>query len=74
MGFLTKDMAEFMVPMMNPAGAELPALPGGDDGAGTGPLDGLSRNDLSVMPSSGADLESEPVSRNVYPRQSFNAI
>jgi len=61
--------------MMKPTGAELPALPGGDDGGGTGPLVvGLSRNDLSATPSSGADLEPETVSRNVYPIWSFNVI
>jgi len=65
MGFLTKEMAEFIVPMTNPAGPEMPALPGGDDDTGTGPLEvGVSCNDLSAMPSSGADLEAEPVSRN----------
>lgn len=75
MGFLTKAMAEFMVPMTNPIGAEPPVLPGGEDGAGTGPLDvGLSRNDLSAMPSSRAVFETEPVSRNVYPIQLFNVI
>jgi len=68
-GFLTREMAEFIVPMTKPAGPELPALPAlpwGGVGAGTGPLEvGVSRRDLVESLSFGADFESEPVSGKV---------
>jgi len=77
-GFFTRAMAEFMVPMMNPAGPEsagLPASLGGGGGGGTGPVEeGASWKERTDATLSGADLGSEPVSGNVNVTRALSSL